>query len=265
MSIELDLVRRTFMTEPMRFIVMHKIDAFTKEGRVIENLGGGEPPRPEIIHEMANFCAESAAQGIFKDGVGLHRSDLRVRLAYAARERTLEYGPYLGKNELLAACFMVRAASIDSVIERADTLARLFEQAEIEIGPVIEPWEIGLAPEPTELPAKRFLLLLKGNTDTERDATLSKVAQALAELTQSWSQEGILLSSELLAPSARGARREKGPKGKRTWTDGPFAESKELIAGFSIVELPDKQAALAWANRYAQIVENNEVEVREIL
>ena len=56
-----------------------------------------------------------------------------------------------------------------------------------------------------------------------------------------------------------------GPKGKRSWVDGPFAESKELVAGYSILEVPSKRDALAWADRYAAILDGNEVDVRSVL
>jgi len=63
-------------------------------------------------------------------------------------------------------------------------------------------------------------------------------------------------------PSAKGSRLPLGRPGKQTWVDGPFAESKELIAGFSILELPTKDDALEWAERYAAILGRNEVDVR---
>jgi hypothetical protein len=50
----------------------------------------------------------------------------------------------------------------------------------------------------------------------------------------------------------------------RVVSDGPFAESKELIAGFSLLELDSLAEALAWADRYAAILGDNEVDVREL-
>jgi hypothetical protein len=66
-----------------------------------------------------------------------------------------------------------------------------------------------------------------------------------------------------LAPSSKGARAKQG-SAKRTWIDGPFAESKELIAGFSILEVPTLQDAIAWADRYATILTDAEVDVRDL-
>jgi hypothetical protein len=74
-----------------------------------------------------------------------------------------------------------------------------------------------------------------------------------------------LLAEATLAPSSKGSRRAAPGKGSPSWVDGPFAESKELIAGFSLLNLPSKQDALAWADRYAAILKMNEVDVRELV
>jgi hypothetical protein len=75
---------------------------------------------------------------------------------------------------------------------------------------------------------------------------------------------GVFLAGEGLKPSSRAARlRTSG--GKHTWTDGPFAETKELIAGFVILELPSLQVAKAWTDRYADILGDIEVDVREVI
>ncbi len=51
---------------------------------------------------------------------------------------------------------------------------------------------------------------------------------------------------------------------ERTWVDGPFAESKELIAGFSVLEVPTLRDAILWADRYASILVDSEVDVRRL-
>ena len=73
----------------------------------------------------------------------------------------------------------------------------------------------------------------------------------------------MLQSAATLAPSAKGARYRK-TGGKRVWTDGPFTESKELVAGFSIVNLPALDDARRWAEAYAAILGDNEVDVRVV-
>jgi hypothetical protein len=233
---------------------MHKVDA---------NMEAGGPPPANIIKDMGQLVQGSLKSGIFKNGAGLHRSAMRVRLEIAGETRTVTKGPLSGKNELVASCVMVRAPSMDAAIELAERFAKIWGDSEIQIGPVVEPWDLGVVPKPAgDLPG-RFLILQMSTPDAERGVAPSAATrQALEQLKKGLKAEGILLAAEDLAPSATGARLS-GPKGKREWTDGPFTEAKELIAGFSILELPSKKDAIAWADRYAAILVDNEIDVRE--
>jgi len=167
-------------------------------------------------------------------------------------------------EQLVFACFMLKAASREQAIEHAGRFARILGDVEIEIGPVVEPWDLGLIPKPSDLHTARFLLLIKGNARTEQGLLDAPTLAALSQLEKQLSDAGALLASEVLAPSSRGLRLASRPPAKRVWIDGPFAESKELVAGFSILSLPTKQAAVAWADQYAAILGENEVDIREI-
>ena len=227
----------------MRFIVMHKVDA---------KMESGAPPSMDIVQNMGKLVGESMREGVFKDGAGLHRSAKRVRLRYRKGEREVTRGPYAGENETIAGLAMVKAKSIEAVMEIADRFAKVIGDGEIEIGPVVEAWDIGVMPEPENKPVPRFLLLRKGDAPP---------SDALLALQKTLTEEGVLVSAASLAPMSRASRLTT----KRAWLDGPFAESKELIAGYSILEVPSKEAALAWASRYAAILDGNEVDVREVL
>ncbi|HTV24965.1 MAG TPA: YciI family protein, partial [Polyangiaceae bacterium] len=193
-------------------------------------------------------------------------------------------GPYSGANELVDSFAMIRATSLEEAVERAREFARVLD-AEIEVGPVVEPWDLGVMPKPTGNTPGRFLLLCKGDATTEAGgAALDERRAKLAALIEALKKEGVLLMSDRLAPSARGARLAAASKvgtipgvgaspgavpaaaskPKRSWVDGPFAESKELIAGFSVLDLPSKADAIAWADRYAAVLGDNEVDVREM-
>ena len=105
------------------------------------------------------------------------------------------------------------------------------------------------------------MLLKKADAASERGAALPTAAN---QLFDEWKREGILLSQPTsLAPSSKGARFRK-TGGRREWIDGPFAESKELVAGFSIIELASLAEAKKWAEAYAAILGDNEVDVREL-
>lgn len=243
----------------MRFIVMHKVDA---------HMESGGPPSQDIIENMGALVQESIKGRIFTTGAGLHRSARRARLERGGSVVTK--GPYSGHNELVDSFAMIRAGSLEEAVERAREFARVLD-AEIEVGPVVEPWDLGVMPKPTGNTPGRFLLLCKGDAGTEAGGEALAARRAkLAALVDALKQEGVLLMSDRLAPSARGARLASAGKGdaagktRRAWVDGPFAESKELIAGFSVLELPSKADALAWADRYAAVLGDNEVDVREL-
>jgi hypothetical protein len=217
----------------MRFMVMHKVDA------VME---AGGPPPGRIIQEMGEFVQRGLKSGVFKDGAGLHRSSRRVRLVFKAGQRTI-----------------TKADSMDHAIEIATRVAGVIGDGEIEIGPVVEAWDLGVMERPARAPL-RFLLLRKADRAFEAGAG---EPAALTRLLEELGRDGVLQTAATLAPSSTGARSRK-TGGKRAWTDGPFTESKELVAGFSIVELPSLQDAKAWAEAYAAILGDNEVDVRVV-
>jgi hypothetical protein len=232
----------------MRFMVTHKVDA---------RMEAGEPPPERIIQEMGQYIQGAIKAGVFEDGAGLHPSSQRVRLVFEAGMRTVTKGPFVGGNELLAGFAMVKAASMDDAIEIASRIAGVVGDVEIEIGPVVEPWDLGVMARPADAPL-RFLLLRKADRAFEAGAP---PAAGLEPLIRELTRDGVLLSAATLAPSAQGARYRK-TGGKRVWTDGPFTESKELVAGFSIIQLASQHEARAWAEAYAEILGDNEVDVR---
>jgi hypothetical protein len=244
----------SFRRKAMRFIVMHKVDA---------HMEAAEPPNQEIIERMGALVQGSLKDGVFLNGAGLHRSARRARLRHAGGDVSVTMGPYQGQNELIASFVMISAASLDGAIGHARRLASALGDCEIEVGPVVEPWDLGLMPKPSGAP-ERFLLLCKASAEDERErGAAAKHRAAVKKLSEGFQNDGAVLAADSLAPSSTGSRSGPTP-GKRTWVDGPFAESKELIAGFSLLELPSKADALAWADRYAAILIENEIDVREV-
>jgi len=240
----------------MRFMVMHKVDA---------KMEAGGPPSQQIIKEMGQLVQGSIKSGVMENGAGLHPSSKRVRVSFSRGGRQVTRGPYSGSNELVTACYLIRATSIEHAIHLSARFAKVIGDVEIEIGPVVEAWDLGFMPKPQDLKDGRFLLLQKGDANRETNPIAPQAQAALSELIQELRAAGVLELTETLLPTARGARLSTGTgSSKRTWVDGPFAESKELIAGFSLLNLPSKQEAIDWATRYAEIVGNNEVDVREL-
>jgi hypothetical protein len=234
----------------MRFMVMHKVDAAME---------AGERPSENIIKGMGRYVGQALKEGVFLDGAGLHRSATRVRIELGGGVPAVVRGPYAGSNELLASFAMVVATSMEHAIELATQLATAAGDREIEIGPVVEGWDLTGAKRPADAPY-RFLLLRKADAAFESGAPLPA---AIRTVLDDWQRDGILQSAATLAPSSRGAR-TRVSAGKRTWTDGPFTESKELVAGYSIIDVPSLADAKRWADAYAAILGDNEVDVRPV-
>ncbi len=231
-------------------MVMHKVDAKHE---------AGERPSQRLIEEMGRFIARTAKDGVFLDGAGLHRSAARVRLTFDRGACTVVRGPYAGGNELLAGFVHVVTRSLDEAIELATRLAEATGDQEIEVGPVVEGWDLAGAPRPPNAP-HRFLLLRKADAAFEAGAPLPAAARRLLD---QWRSDGVLAAEATLAPSASGAR-SRVVGGARTWTDGPFAESKELVGGFAILELPGMAEVKAFTEEYARILGDNEIDVRVV-
>lgn len=108
----------------------------------------------------------------------------------------------------------------------------------------------------------RFMILVKANEDSE--AGVMPTEQELTEMGQ-FNEEmvraGIMLAGEGLHPTARGAR-VSFTDGKPTVTDGPFTETKELIAGFWLVQVKSREEAIEWARRAP--FRTGELEVRQV-
>ena len=88
---------------------------------------------------------------------------------------------------------------------------------------------------------------------------MAKMGKLIEEMTKA----GVLLATEGCMPSSKGARvRYSG--GKFTVTDGPFAETKELIAGFALFEVKSKEEAIEWSQRFLEVAGEGENEIRQI-
>jgi len=111
----------------------------------------------------------------------------------------------------------------------------------------------------------RFMILIKASKDSEAGVLPSE--QLLTEMGQ-FNEElvkaGVMLAGEGLQPSSKGAR-VKFAGGKRTVVDGPFAETKELIAGFWLWQVKSMDEAIEWVKRIPNPTgQEGEVEIRQV-
>ena len=108
----------------------------------------------------------------------------------------------------------------------------------------------------------RVMVLVKADTQSEAGILPSKeILTAMSKFNEELVNAGVMLAGEGLRPSSKGARiRFSG--GKRTVLDGPFAETKELVAGFWIWQVKSMEEAIEWLKRSP--FQDTEVEIRPI-
>jgi hypothetical protein len=107
----------------------------------------------------------------------------------------------------------------------------------------------------------RFMIIRKADPDTEAGMMPSEeLFAAMMKYNQEMVDAGIMLAGDGLQPSSRGAR-VKFSGGRPTVMDGPFTESKELVAGFSIIDVESREEAVEWVRRWPLIDGNGEVEI----
>lgn len=113
----------------------------------------------------------------------------------------------------------------------------------------------------------RFIIMVRATDKTEagvlpEDALISAMATYHEELAKA----GVLLDASGFHPSAKGWR-VRFEDGRRTIVDGPFAETKELIAGYTLIQVRSREEAMEWARRFPSPMgerESGEIEVRQL-
>lgn len=111
----------------------------------------------------------------------------------------------------------------------------------------------------------RFMLMHKlDETVPENFQPSAEFFARMDVLMKEAAQAGVLLAAEGLRPSTESAARITVNGGERTVTDGPFTETKELIAGFALVEVRSQEEAVEWAHRFADLFDDVEVDVRRV-
>jgi hypothetical protein len=113
----------------------------------------------------------------------------------------------------------------------------------------------------------RFMIIVKANNDSEAGVMPEeKLIAEMATYHEQLAKAGMLLDASGLQRSAKGWR-VKYSGGKRTVVDGPFAETKELIAGYTLIQASSREEALEWTRRFPNPVGEGkecEIEVRQL-
>jgi hypothetical protein len=244
----------------MRFMVMVKA---TKESEA------GVLPGEKILAEMGKFNEELVKAGALLAGEGLQASSKGARVRCANGKVRVTDGPFAEAKELVAGFWLIQAKSMDEAVDWARRVP--FREGEVEIRSLFELEDFPVDPaEKTDgwrekeeqfraAPAARkpgtirFMGLLKADKDTEAGVLPDeKLLESMGAFFEEGVKSGVILSGEGLQPSSKGVRvRYSGSK--RTVIDGPFAETKELIAGYAIIQAKSRHEAIEWTKRFVTV------------
>ena len=112
----------------------------------------------------------------------------------------------------------------------------------------------------------RFMVIVKSTPESEKEGALPdpQLLLEMGKYNEELSKAGVLLALDGLHPSSKGARVKFSGK-SRTVIDGPFTEAKELVAGFSILQVKSLEEAIEWVNRGPNCSAGDyEVEIRQV-
>jgi hypothetical protein len=232
----------------MRFILLVKAPKDFEAGRPLDE---------ETMSKMADWTEALIKAGARIGADRLHPSSKGTRVRYSRGKFQVIDGPFAESKELIAGYCLIRANSRDEAVEWAKRVP--FEEGEIEVRPVLESEDLpdSFGGDPKEHPRKpgtiRYLALVKSDSNIEAgNLPDEKAIAAMGAFLEEGAKSGVFLSADGLQPSSKGARvRYTGSQ--RTVIDGPFAESKELVAGFVLLQFPSKEEAIEWARRFVQI------------
>jgi hypothetical protein len=95
------------------------------------------------------------------------------------------------------------------------------------------------------------MILVKATTDSEAGRMPSESLMAeMVGFHEEMAKAGVLVDGSGLRPSRQGWRLRYGKDGKRSLVDGPFTETKELVAGYTIIDVKSRDEAIAWTKRF---------------
>ena len=277
----------------MRFMMMIKSDPRSESGLL---------PEAKLLAEMAAFNDEMAKAGVMLSAEGLKASVHGARVRMSGTKLSVLDGPFSEARDLVGGFWLIQTASLEDAIawakrvpfsDREIELRQLYELSDIPADPseTADGWReqerafreggassdggnAGAPPAPARKPGTtRYLVMLKSDRVTESGAL--PTPRALAEmgaLMDDLATSGNLLGGEGLKPSAKGAK-VRFAGGKRTVIDGPFTEAKEMIAGYSLIQVPSKEDAVALAKGWLKVhletsaepLESGEIEIRALL
>jgi len=230
----------------MRFLIVRKADDETE---------AGARPTRDLIEAMGDYVDTLAAEGRFLAGEGLKPSRQGVRVTFGpGRKAIVVDGPFTETKELVAGFSIIEAGSMEEAVQWVkDWPAEdAGGEARIEIRPIGCPGGLSGFGDPSEndSPRPRYMVMLKANerSETDWDPGAEQLGR-MAEANRAGAEAGVLIAGHGLS-SSRHAKRVAFARGKATVIDGPFAEIKEMVAGFWVLRVDSIDDAIAWTESF---------------
>ena len=238
----------------MRVIGIHESNADNE---------AGVPPTQELMEKMGKLTDGLAKAGLLLAGEGLRPSSTGVRVRFKNGKQTVTPGPFQRPHGVVAGFSIIKVDSLDEAVEWASRFADVVGDVEMDIRPVCEMWDLGFGPKPDGAKT-RYMIAHKTDKVSESGTRPSKkVIAEIGKLMDEMTSAGVLLLSEGLQPTSKG-KQVTYINGERTVMDGPYTESKEVIAGFAIFEVKSLDEMIDLGTDFAAVVGDVVIDCRPL-
>jgi len=227
----------------MRFMSLYR------PGRSEDQMGA---PTPAEMAAMGKLIEDETKRGTLVSTGGMMKSAFGARIVRKGREVTVVDGPFAETKELVGGYAIMQFASKDEAIEAGKKFVEVAGEGVCEMRPF---YGAGFAASEGK---QLYMSLWRPTTYGPPEPGCMT---QMNELVERETRAGRLLSTGGLLPSETGSRVGR-TAGRLTITDGPFAESKEVVSGFGVFEVASLQEAIDAARRFLEVVGEGECEVR---
>jgi len=226
----------------MRFMLLVKATKDFEAGRFADE---------KLMSDLADWTEQLIKAGARLGADRLHPSSKGTRVRYAKGRVQVTDGPFAESKEVVAGYCLIQANSLDEAVAWAKRVP--FEEGEIEVRPLHELIEVSTEPPARRPGTTRYVAMVKSDPDVEagkfpEEESVAEMGTFMGEAAKA----GVFLSGQALQPSSKGARVRYSGR-NRLVIDGPFAESKELVAGFMLLQFKSKEEAIAWTRRFVEV------------
>jgi hypothetical protein len=238
----------------MRFMMMVKSNEQSEAGIL---------PTEAELSEMGRYNDELIAAKVMLAGEGLQASSTATRVRIDGDKTQVVDGPFSETKELLAGYWLIQTKDKAEAIAWAKKVP--FQEGEVEVRQIYELSDFGIElpegaftapPPPVRKPGThRYLVLIKGDAKTEAGTMPAEgdtLFEEMGALMNDYTERGAVLAGDGLLPTSKCFKvRYQG--NQRSVIDGPFTETKEIIAGFSLVQFATKREAVEFARQQLAI------------